>query len=97
MGPDQMSTVYSLKVLAGFVAVVTLIGGGWLAVLQLRFRQIDNLFRWKDTFLAQYNSDKVELVREYATKDDVNDGFEKLEKHIDSLGNKIDKFMERGN
>jgi hypothetical protein len=84
-----------LKVAGGAMGLLGLALSGWNFYLQSKLREISALWRWKDAFEKSYQEDRLEAVKEFATKSEVKEAFDKLDHHMEEIRRSLDRLRDR--
>ncbi len=77
-------------------AVVSLIFGGWNALLQSKMGSLTKLWEWKDKFAKDYGNDRLSDAKSYASRTDLAVMERRIEKRLDDISGKLDELIARG-
>jgi Tfp pilus assembly protein PilO len=82
--------------LAGIIiAAIGLVLSGWNFFLQSKLREISALWKWKDAFEAKYQEDRLQAIKEFATKSEVKEAFDRLDHHMEEIRRSIDRLRDK--
>lgn len=86
---------HDLKLLAAASGLVAIALSGWNLYLQGKAREISSLWKWKDSFEALYRDNRLSDIREFATKAELHDAFNRVDRHLDDIRRSVDRIRDR--
>jgi Tfp pilus assembly protein PilO len=93
MNADQLYA--QLKFAVAVSGVLGLAFTGWNFYLQGKLREISALWKWKDEFEKMYQADQLASVKEFATKSEVKEAFDRLDHHMEEIRRSIDRLRDK--
>ena len=79
------------------LAVMALNGAvlsGWNLYIQSKLRAVNVCFEKLDDLQDKFNQYKLDVLREFATKDEVGKAVDKLDSHIEDVRRSVDRLRE---
>lgn len=68
---------------------------GWRLYFQIYVRKISELYRWRNDIDKRFNELNLDIVRDYATKKEMERAFNKLDEHIEQVRESLDRLREK--
>ena len=86
---------HTAKLLSAIAVIGGLAFSGWNLYLQSKLREIGKLWSWKDSFEEKYNEHRVDMAKEFATKSELREAFDRIDHHLEDIRRSVDRLRDR--